>query len=213
MRSVARGVEAGLPDAPDAADSPEPELVNEPASRLTRSAPADARVRLAVERHLGLVWRVLRRAGVRPSDADDAAQDVFWVFAKRLNDVPLHAERAFLVSTALRVASNLRRSRWHRSVTESLELYPGAEGSSPAPLPDEVLELRRASLLLEQALERLAPSDRNVFVLAELEQMSRSEVAEALGIPEGTVASRLKRARTAFEAHVQQLGSRKGRLR
>lgn len=170
-------------------------------------AGADTRVRLAVERHLDLIWRVLRRSGLRPSDAEDAAQDVFWVFAQRTQDVPAVAERSFLVSTALRIAADRRRSRWYRSATEPLDadarVFDG-------PQPDEALELRRAGVLLEQALEQLPPADRAVFVLAELEQMSRSEVAEALDIPEGTVASRLRRARAGFADAVAAFRAKAG---
>ena len=62
-----------------------------------------------MQRHLELVWRMLRRMGLSPPDADEAAQDVFWVLARRLDDVPVRAEKSFLVSTALRVASDRRR--------------------------------------------------------------------------------------------------------
>jgi RNA polymerase sigma-70 factor (ECF subfamily) len=155
---------------------------------------ADARLRLAVEQHVDLVWRVLRRAGLGPADAEDASQDVFWVLAQRLAAVPVPAERSFLVATALRVAADRRRSRWHRSVTTGLEAESSADD---APAPDEQVELRRGAALLDRALATLDESDRAVYVLAELEQLSRSEVARALAMPPGTVATRLKRARQA----------------
>lgn len=161
----------------------------------------DARLRAALDRHLNLVWRVLRRSGLRSSDAEDAAQDVFWVLAQRSADVPERAERSFLVATALRVAADRRRSKWQRSMT-SLESDSREE---TGPLPDEALDLRRAGKLLDQALEALSEADRSVFILAQVEQLTRAEVAETLGIPEGTVASRLRRARETFEASVKRL--------
>jgi RNA polymerase sigma-70 factor (ECF subfamily) len=45
---------------------------------------------------------------------------------------------------------------------------------------------------------------RAVFVLDEIEEMSRAEIAHALGIPEGTVASRLRRARQDFQVRLTQ---------
>ena len=150
---------------------------------------ADARLRRVVDEHVGLVWRVLRRAGLSPADAEDASQDVFWVLAQRIEDVPERAQRSFLVSTALRVASDRRRSKWNRSVSGGLDAEARV---SDAALPDE-------------ALETLEASERAVFILADLEQMTRAEVAQALRIPEGTVASRLRQARTAFEASVRRL--------
>jgi len=163
---------------------------------------ADTRLRAVVTEHIGLVWRVLRRAGLSAADAEDASQDVFWVLAQRVPGVPERAQRSFLVSTALRVASDRRRSKWHRAVSNGLDTESRA---SELALPDEALELRRAGALLDEALESLDAAERAVFILADLEQMTRAEVAQALLIPEGTVASRLRQARATFEASVRRL--------
>lgn len=168
-------------------------------------ARADGRLRSVVSEHLPLIWRVLRRAGLGAADAEDASQDVFWVLAQRFDAVPERAQRSFLVATALRVAADRRSSKWHRSVSGGLDTDTR---SSEAPLPDEALDLQRASALLDEALQSLDSADRSVFVLAELEQMTRAEVADALGIPEGTVASRLRRAREAVELAVRRLRNR-----
>jgi len=172
---------------------------------VVRMPRTDGRLRAAVGDHLGLVWRVLRRCGLPPADAEDASQDVFWVLAQRLADVPERAQRSFLVSTALRVASDRKQSRWHRSVSAGLDVEARV---SDAPLPDEAVEMRRAGALLDEALATLDELPRAVFVLAELEQMTRAEVAEVLNIPEGTVASRLKRARDSLELAVRRLRAR-----
>lgn len=165
-------------------------------------APTDERLRSAVREHLDVVWRVLRRGGLSPADAEDASQDVFWILAQRSNAVPERAQRSFLVSTALRVAADRRRSKWQRAVQTGLEVD---ERESLAPLADEQLERNRAAQLLDRALDRLEDADRAVYILAELEQLSRTEVAEALAIPKGTVASRLKRAREVFDATLRRL--------
>jgi RNA polymerase sigma-70 factor (ECF subfamily) len=156
----------------------------------------DARVREAVRQHLDLVWRVLRRSGLRPADAEDASQDVFWILARRIDAVPERAQRSFLVSTALRVAADRRRSKWHRDVEIGQEVD---ERASLAPLADEQLELARAAQLFDRALAMLSDDDRAVYISTELEQLSRTEVATALGLSPGTVASRLIRARQAFD--------------
>lgn len=176
-----------------------------PAPAATRMPGTDPRLRAAVNAHVALIWRVLRRTGLGAADAEDASQDVFWVLAQRFDDVPERAHRSFLVSTALRVASDRKQSKWHRSVSAGLDVEARV---SDAPLPDEALEIRRAGALLDQALATLDELERSVFVLAELEQMTRAEVAEVLGIPEGTVASRLKRARQSLETAVRRLRSR-----
>jgi RNA polymerase sigma-70 factor (ECF subfamily) len=71
-------------------------------------------------------------------------------------------------------------------------------------LPDEALEWRRAHALLESVLEALPANERDVFVLAELEQLSRAEIAQCLTISEGTVASRLARARERVESALRR---------
>ena len=176
-----------------------------PTPAATRMPRTDARLRAAVSNHVALVWRVLRRTGLGAADAEDASQDVFWVLAQRFDEVPERAQRSFLVSTALRVASDRKLSKWHRSVSAGLDVEARV---SDAPLPDEALDIRRAGLLLDEALATLEEFERSVFVLAELEQMTRAEVAEVLAIPEGTVASRLKRARESLEIAVRRLRSR-----
>lgn len=163
---------------------------------------ADGRVREAVRQHLDLIWRVLRRAGLRPADAEDASQDVFWILAQRLDAVPERAQRSFLVSTALRVAADRRRSKWYRSVETGHEVD---ERASLSPLADEQLELNRAAQWLDRALATLHEDDRAIYILAELEQLSRTEVAAALSLPAGTVGSRLSRARQALAVALRRL--------
>ena len=63
-------------------------------------------------------------------------------------------------------------------------------------------EQRRRRRWLDHLLDRLAPELREVFVLVELAEMTMAESAVVLRIPEGTVASRLRRAREAFRAEV-----------
>lgn len=166
----------------------------------------DQRVRSAIAAHLGLVWRVLRRAGLTEADSDDGAQDVFWVLTRRIADVPEHSERAFLVSTALRVASDRRRSKWNRSVVEPLDEAMEAQASAP----DEQADAKRQLRLLDQALRTLDDAERSAFVLMDVEAFTKREAAEALGIPEGTVASRLRRARASVQAALQKLQHDRG---
>jgi RNA polymerase sigma-70 factor (ECF subfamily) len=117
------------------------------------------------------------------------------------------SERSFLVATALRVASEKRRSRWNRSPKEDLETVELAIEAAA----ENDIELRRRRLLLDEALEQLDVKEREVFVLAAIEEMTKSEIATALSIPEGTVASRLQRAKVAFASTVRKLLVLRGR--
>lgn len=180
-------------------------LLEFPGTRAGGAAEHERRVTLAVHKHLAVVWRVLRRTGLLPADADDATQDVFWVFARRVTEVAEASERSFLVAVALRVASDRRRSKWSRRATEPIDPETCV---SDALQPDEALAQRRGRALLDEVLDSLGTPEREVFVLIELEQMTRDEVAEVLKIPAGTVASRLRRAREDFRSAAERVRAR-----
>jgi RNA polymerase sigma-70 factor (ECF subfamily) len=155
--------------------------------------------------HFELVLRRLRRLGVPASDLDDAAQDVFVVAARRIDDMLVDCERAFLLGTAARVASTRRRSaRRHREdVTESFdEHHPDPSG------PDARCELVLARPFLRGMLARMSDDTRAVFVLAEVEELAAPEIAERLAIPIGTVGSRLRRARSELRGEAKRLLAR-----
>jgi RNA polymerase sigma-70 factor, ECF subfamily len=71
--------------------------------------------------------------------------------------------------------------------------------------PEQLLDQKRARELLDDVLETMTPDLRMVFVLYELEELSMIEIASALEIPQGTVASRLRRARADFRERVRAL--------
>src|SRR5688500_5784130 len=71
--------------------------------------PDPERLRSLLDQHFREVWRVLRRLGVPLTTVDDAAQQVFIVASRKLAQVRPGSERAFLTSTAVRVAANARR--------------------------------------------------------------------------------------------------------
>ena len=163
----------------------------------TAPRPMDAlrdspRLEAVLKAQLGFVWRCLRRFGLAPEDADDAAQQVFIVLSRHLPDIAEGQERAFLFGTAVRVAANVRRKRQHVHLVDPERLE---EALVELRDPEWLLERRRAGALLDLLLEELPVEQRTVFVLCEVEGLTKSEAATALEIPEGTVASRLRRAR------------------
>jgi RNA polymerase sigma-70 factor (ECF subfamily) len=148
-----------------------------------------------VSQHLDFVWRLLRRFGASAADADDLAQQVFMIAARKWDELPRGKERAFLYGTARRVAANARRDRGRRAEVSSDAL---AEAHAPGLSPDEQAELGRAAQLLDELLEQLPEELRRVLVLAELEEATVPAIAQLEEIAEGTAASRLRRARAAF---------------
>jgi RNA polymerase sigma-70 factor, ECF subfamily len=179
-------------------------LAEEPAAPL--ATEANERKRALTERNFQFIWRSLRRLGLAPDQADDAAQQVFEVMARKLDQVALGSERAFLFKTALLVATEHRRLNARRR-----ELTGDSDPDAlPASQPDPetatgMLERRR---LLDQVLDAMPLELRTVFVLFELEGMSASEIAELLEIPTGTASSRLRRSREEFHAQARRLRAR-----
>lgn len=157
-----------------------------------------------VRLHLSTVFRVLRRAGVAVSDCDDVTQEVFLVVARRIADVEPGKERAFCVGVAVRKASDYRRSVGRRPrLVENVEL----EAVSPSPNPEQATAISTQLTLLDTHLRQLSLEQQEVFILVAIEELSFDEAAHALGIPAGTVSSRLHRARAALLTLIERQAS------
>jgi RNA polymerase sigma-70 factor, ECF subfamily len=169
-------------------------LASAAAESLSRAE--QERIRTLYTAHYDVVWRVLRRNGLGAAQADDGAQQVFLIAAQRLSDLVEGKERAFLCSTALWVGRRIKETGGREQL---LEVVPDVDSGQR---PDEEAERRRRRALLDRVLGKLADELRAVLILQDVEGLSKSEAAVALGVPEGTVASRLRRAREAFQAEL-----------
>jgi RNA polymerase sigma-70 factor (ECF subfamily) len=160
---------------------------------------SQARLRAMVDEHSGFVTRVLRRAGVPPSDLDDEVQRTFIVAARRLDDVEVGSERSFLVQVAHNVAFHARRTlRRRRDVLDG----PPPELIEVLATPEFLTDRKRTHEVLDQIIGSLPEPLRRAFILFEFDGMNLSEIARALRIPRGTAASRLRRARAQLREHV-----------
>jgi len=150
-----------------------------------------------------LAFRVLSAMGVREDELDDALQDVFVVAHRRLADFRGESKHStWVAGIAVRVAHDYRR-RHIRKPTEPLDpLAASLQASTEWP---DASAMRSQALRSVQAfLEQLAAPQREVFVLAELEQQSAPEIAASLGAPLNTIYSRLRLARAHLEAWVRE---------
>jgi RNA polymerase sigma-70 factor (ECF subfamily) len=147
-------------------------------------------------RYFDTLWRLVARLGVAGHHIDDVVQETFIAASRRRADIREGYERRFLISAAVRLASNFRqRAHVRREVSDSERLELEA---SALPDPEGLLIEKRYRSLLDAALASLSDGHREVFVLYELEGFSTPEIADLLGVPLGTVASRLARARSGF---------------
>ena len=151
------------------------------------------------DRYFGQIHRYLaRRVGSKL--ADDLAADVFVAaFAQRTRyDLGQGCARPWLygIATNLVGAQRRRERRYYRALARSA----ARQAVRPADAGDQVADRVSAAAAgpaLAAALATLAPGDRDVLLLVALADLSYPEVAAALGIPYGTVCSRLSRARAA----------------
>jgi RNA polymerase sigma-70 factor (ECF subfamily) len=148
-----------------------------------------------VEDHFDFIWRLLRRLGLSSADADDATQHVFMTASQKIASITAGSERPYLYGVALRVAQNRKRQLQRRPEHGDLAELELADDTA---LPDEAASLREARELLDRLLAGLPGELRRVLVLAEIEQLEVAEIAALEGLPVGTAASRLRRARASF---------------
>ena len=191
----------------------QPELIRlEMVGELPRAMAAELDVVQIYEQHFDFVWRSLRRLGVAPTDLEDAAQDVFVVVHRRLSDVTKpESLRAWMLSIVIRVVRDHRRSLRRKDPGQrlgtpnvDLDQLPDPRGNNPCAAAEQADSVR----LLYQMLGELDDAKREVFVLAELEEMTEIEISEALGENVNTVHSRLRAARKAFDQAVERQRNR-----
>ncbi|MEY4550694.1 MAG: hypothetical protein RL685_6889 [Pseudomonadota bacterium] len=164
------------------------------------AAAIAAYVQRLVAEYMDFVWRSLRRLGVAEADCDDGCQRVWVILARKVSSIEPEKTRSFIFSVVVRVSSEMRRASARRQLLELDELSLEPAGMDA----ERLLEQKRHRELLDQVLAGLSWDLRTVFVMFELEGLSSPEIADALGIRRGTVASRLRLARVAFQRGVQQ---------
>lgn len=164
-----------------------------------RAGDGDAQ-RALYERCLPIVHRLaVRMVGLQ--DAPDVTQQTFLQAFTRLDQFDGQSKfETWLYRLAVNEALQFlrKRKRWNQRTIDHNEHEP-ADESQPLGAVAEQREI------LEQALSRLDPELRSVFLLKESEGLSYRDIAEATGIPEGTVGSRLNRARAELQEHLKSL--------
>jgi len=167
--------------------------------------------RFVYESYFAFVWRSARRLGVGAHAIDDVVQEVFITIHARLHTlIDPSALRSWIYGVVRRIAAT--HLRQHRARAEApLKAEDLTSALSLGPTPLDVAELTDRVKLLWSLLEELDDLKREVFVLVEVEEMAMPEVAQALDIPLGTVYSRVRAARIAFEAALVRRGARSKR--
>jgi RNA polymerase sigma-70 factor (ECF subfamily) len=158
------------------------------------------------DEHARFVWRALVRLGVASADVEDVVQEVFLVIHRRLADFrDESALRTWVYGIAVHVARNYRRTgvRRHEGKSDDAEQAERLPETSDR-APDALLARAQAAELLIQLLQELDQDSREVFVFAELEEMTAVEIGEILSLSPNTVSSRLRIARRVFDQAVRR---------
>ncbi len=159
-----------------------------------------------VERYQHKIYGYVKRLVGNETDAEDITQEVF---LKALNSLHRFRQESSLQTWLFRIATNLCRDAHRRRQREKgwLSLWRQAdeqseteEGGTIDPPddrfnPEKLLLHEELSAMLSQAIEQLPLAMREVLILHDVEQMPYEEIAQALGVPLGTVKSRLFHAR------------------
>lgn len=163
------------------------------------AAAASGAVPFAVvyEAHFAYVWRSVQRLGVPAAYADDVVQEVFVIVHRKLPTFEGRSTlKTWIYGIALRVARAHRRRdrRPQGDETEAVDHLRAPDSARP----DALAQREEAARLVNRLLDGLDEDQREVFVLAELEELPAPEIAVALDVKLNTVYSRLRLARAAF---------------
>src|SRR5687767_5322047 len=161
--------------------------------------------------YFDFVWSSVRRLGVGPAAVDDVVQEVFIVIHSRLHTLEQpQALRSWNYGIVRRTVSGHHRSQRAKETSgAALAAEPDARPRPPTPL--DVAEQNDQVKLLYSILEELDDPKREVFTMAELDELTVPEFAEILEIPLNTAYSRLRAARQAFEEALARHSARRER--
>jgi RNA polymerase sigma factor (sigma-70 family) len=171
-------------------------------SFVSRDEAADEAFAILVERHGSMVLGVcLRFLDNNAHEAEDAFQATFLILARKASSLSRRDKLAsWLYGTAVRTASESRRRNARRKLREQRASAP----IRVEPRDDALTaELRT---ILDEELARLPELHRVAVILCELEGLSRTEAARRLGVPEGTLSSRLSRAKIQLRDRLTRRG-------
>lgn len=172
----------------------------------------EAAFSIFVLRYQERVFRLLVRMLGDRAEAEDLAQEVFISVFKSIDGFRGDAQ---LSTWVYRVAANHCRNRIKYMVRRRRQLTDGYDeqsdeaaesaGNGRSEAPDQLMEARQTERMLQQGLLALDEEQRTLVVLREVEHLSYEEIMAITGLPEGTVKSRLHRARAGLREYIERL--------
>jgi len=172
--------------------------------RRCMDGDSGAWVQLVREHHKRVYGLCYRFTG-SPADAEDLTQDVFLKIYSNLSsfDVGRGSLQVWITTmTRNLLVDNFRRTKNQRATSsldegwdQTQELRPVDRLMGREPSPHEMAARKELEKMVQQALSHVSPELREAVILRDLQDMDYKEIAQVLGIPEGTVKSRISRGR------------------
>ena len=170
--------------------------------RVATQGDADA-FRELFEIYAPRVKAYMMRQGADANTAEELAQETLlavWRKAALYSD-----DRGSATTWIFTIARNLRIDRLRREYTWVALPEGRSEEASDDPLPDETVEEKERRIRVQSALAELPADQHEVVALSYIEGLSHSEIAERLGLPLGTVKSRMRLAYMKIREAVEDL--------
>jgi RNA polymerase sigma-70 factor (ECF subfamily) len=185
---------------------------------LSSATAVTSDLRAIYARWANFVWLTLQRLGVRHDDLEDVCHDVFVIAHRKLPEFDGRSQvNAWLFGICVRVAANYRRRAHIRleRASGSLNHDEGTMLAAPeSTRPDQAFVRQETQARVEAIFDRMDLAKRAVFLMFEVEGMACKDIAEQLGVPIGTVYSRLHAARQFVLQEIErQSGKKKGRAK
>lgn len=154
------------------------------------------------------VYHLARRIVLNHMDADEVVQNTFLKVYKNLGDYDSTKCKFFTWLYRITINTALSFVRNRPGKDQSIDSLMDEDGVQFANEEDSLQEYQNQELqkVVQKALENLSPDIRSVFILRTWNDMSYKEISEALQISEGTVMSRLNRARSKLQAILKETG-------
>ncbi len=160
-----------------------------------------------VRSYAGRIFCLCYRYTGRRDEAEDLTQEIFIRIYQNLHS--FREGTGSFRNWVLRLSRNLiidryRQARRFQQCGGSLELEKMHLEDRGKPSPQRKIEQAEASRIIREALRTLSPENKEAIILRDLEGMGYQEMADVLGIPEGTVKSRISRGRLALARHLSR---------
>lgn len=156
-----------------------------------------------VHRQSRFVFRVAYAVLLHAHDTEDAVQEIFLKLYRNGGWRRAENERAFLARVAWRAAVDRRRAS--RPVQPGTDLAADFDPPCPLPGPEETAVAANQQRVIHAMIDALPEELRLPLVLSANDELNSREIAAVLGIPEGTVRTRMQRARQIVRQKLENL--------